>query len=305
MACKAWCKNKETQEKLALVTKVYDGFFQVKNFPTQEEVSEHYHNKYYQTNAGNYQQAYSAEEVEYYINFGKRFEAWVPEDAVAEKKTMLDVGCGEGFCMEHFRKVGYSVRGLDFSKDGMERHNKHLTQFTTFGDVYQLLDEMIDSGEKFSVIVLKHVLEHVLDPANLLQRLKRLVSPNGVVILLVPNDFSDLQMKLVEEQKVTPFWIAPPEHLSYWNHDGLNRFLNENCWNVVNYTGDYPIDFDLMVKHTNYNQNPNVGKFSHLRRVRVTNLLCNKSPKECNEYYKSLLQMGLGRELIYYIRPQL
>lgn len=287
--------------KLNLVTKVHDGFFQVNQFPTQNEVNDHYHNKYYQNNSGNYQQSYSKEEIEYHINFGKRFEAWVPEDIT--EKTMLDVGCGEGFCMNQFLKSGYTVRGLDFSKDGMERHNKHLTEFTTFGDVYQLLDEMIESGELFSVVVLKHVLEHVLDPKKLLNRLKSIVSPNGIVIVVVPNDFSNLQMKLLEEETITPFWISPPEHLSYWNHNGLRRFVNENGWNVVNYTSDYPIDFDLLVNHTNYNQTPKVGKCSHLKRVRVTNLLCNESPKKCNDYFKTLSEMGFGRELIYFIRP--
>ena len=291
-------------QKLNLVTKIYDGFFQVKNFPTQDEVSKYYYKKYYQTNAGNYQQSYSEEEIEYHENFGKRFDAWIPEDAVAEKKTMLDVGCGEGFCMKHFHNTGYTVRGIDFSNNGMQRHNNQLMKFTTFGDIYQLLNKMIDSEQNFSVVILKHVLEHVLDPKKLLLRLKSIVSPNGIVILVVPNDFSNLQMKLLEEEKITPFWISPPEHLSYWNNNGLNRFLNENGWNVVNYTSDYPIDFDLLVEHTNYNQNPIVGKFSHLKRVRVTNLLCSESPQKCNDYFKILSKIGFGRELIYYIRPK-
>jgi 2-polyprenyl-3-methyl-5-hydroxy-6-metoxy-1,4-benzoquinol methylase len=294
----------ETERKMGLCKKKYDGFYQIASMPTQEEVSKHYAEKYYQSNAGHYQSSYTEEELEYHINFGKRFEAWVPDEALKDGKTVLDVGCGEGFCMEHFRKIGYEVTGLDFSREGMEMHNKHLTEHTRFGDVYELLNETIESGKTFSVIILKHVLEHVLDPEGLLQRLKKLVSPNGVIIILVPNDFSSLQLKLVEEEKVTPFWIAPPEHLSYWTREGLERFVDENGYKVLKYTSDYPIDFDLVVEHTNYNRNGAVGKFSHLKRVRVTNLLCEQSAAECNEHYRSLAKMGMGRELIFYLQPK-
>ena len=176
----------------------------------------------------------------------------------------------------------------------MERHNKHLTEYTKFGDVYGLLDKAIESKKKFSVVILKHVLEHVLDPKDLLGRLKALVSENCVLIVVVPNDFSALQLKLLNEKKITPFWINPIEHLSYWARDGLERFVDENGYNVLNYTSDYPVDFDLLVKHTNYNRNKTVGRYSHLKRVRVTNLLCKQSAAECNEYYHSLAKMGMG-----------
>ena len=103
----------EVEKKMGLCKKIYDGFYQIAEMPTEEEVANHYREKYYQSNAAQYQSSYSQEEVEYHINQGKRYKAWIPEEALQDGKTVLDVGCGEGFCMEYFRNAGYSVTSLE------------------------------------------------------------------------------------------------------------------------------------------------------------------------------------------------
>jgi hypothetical protein len=66
---------------------------------------------------------------------------------------------------------------------------------------------------------------------------------------------------------------------------------------------DYPIDFDLFEDHTNYIKNK-VGKYSHLKRVRVENFMCNISINKTNNYYKELCELGCGREILIFLQPK-
>ena len=96
-------------------------------------------------------------------------------------------------------------------------------------------------------------------------------------------------------------WIAPPAHLSYFTLESLSNTIRHCGYNVYNYYAEYPIDFDLLVDHTNYVNNP-VGKFSHLKRLRVDNFLCKQSITKTVEYYKNLADLGVGRDIVLFAK---
>ena len=281
--------------------KIYDGlkqnvhgFYEVVQKPTQEELNRFYAIKYYQDEKyGSYAKSYTDEEKKYISNLALRFEDLVPD---ITEKTVLDVCCGEGFQMKVFKDKGYSVRGLDFSADGVSTHNPSLVEHFIQGDVFANLANM---KEQFGCIILKHALEHVLDPEVLLTELRNKLTPNGVIIVVVPNDFSTIQEHCLENGMIEyAKWIAPPEHLSYFSFDSLAKFATHLGYKVTNYSATFPIDFDLLSEHTNYINNSSVGKHSHLKRTRTDNLLCDISIHKTNLYYKRLCEMGLGRDII-------
>ena len=81
----------------------------------------------------------------------------------------------------------------------------------------------------------------------------------------------------------------------------LVEFLD---YNIIYSMADYPIDFDLFVEHTNYYKNKDVGKHSHLKRIRVMNFLCNISIEKTNEYYDKLCKLGCGREIYMFLNKK-
>ena len=140
----------------------------------------------------------------------------------AAKGGWLEVGCGEGWLLSAARRAGWQVRGLDFSADGLARFHPELESAVTFGDAFENLDQLIEAGAAFEVVALEHVLEHVLDPAALLARLPRLLTPGGVVAITVPNDFSPLQLAARADGAIDrDFWVAPPQHLNYFEAQSL------------------------------------------------------------------------------------
>ena len=148
------------------------------------------------------------------------------------------------------------------------------------------------------------MLEHVVNPIKIMNTINRLLTKNGILVIRVPNDFSELQNHLIDKKYIDKqFWVAPPDHLSYFTLNSLKN-LSEFCgYEIIDYMSDYPIDFDLFEDHTNYIKN-NVGKYSHLKRIRIENFMCNISIKKTNNYYKELCELGCGREILIFLKPK-
>src|SRR5205085_7239914 len=65
--------------------------------------------------------------------------------------------------------------------------------------------EHISFTERFDVITLFHVLEHVGDPVQTLSTCVRLLNDDGVIAIAVPNEIQGFRFKLARLLR----WIAP------------------------------------------------------------------------------------------------
>ncbi|PJG82259.1 bifunctional 2-polyprenyl-6-hydroxyphenol methylase/3-demethylubiquinol 3-O-methyltransferase UbiG [Caviibacterium pharyngocola] len=108
-------------------------------------------------------------------------------------KNVLDVGCGGGILSESMAKRGAKVIGIDMSVAPLEMAKLHAQsqglqieyQQTTIEDFVQKHTAL--QGEKFDVITCMEMLEHVPDPASVIQSCKTLLKPNGVLFLSTIN----------------------------------------------------------------------------------------------------------------------
>ncbi len=103
----------------------------------------------------------------------------------ASGNTMLDIGCGEGtFGKTVMDSHGAEVWGIDFDQESIDVARNILTK-TFCGDVHQLLDDIPDNY--FDAIYFNDVLEHLVDPYTLLEKVRPKLSAKGVVIASIPN----------------------------------------------------------------------------------------------------------------------
>lgn len=282
------------------------GYWEVINKPSDAELSEYYQQKYYQQLKGAHQKTYSAEELAFYQAKVSQRSAMIhrllPD---LEEKSMLDVGCGEGFELAHFLSQGWQVKGIDFSSDGMSKQNPDCLPFLDTGNIYQLLDEEITSGKQYSVVWLQNVLEHVIDPQALLKQLKCLVKKGGCAVITVPNDFSDLQKKAIETDQIDrPFWVALPDHLSYFDVPSLKATSEATGWQCLSITGDFPIDWFLMNSQANYIMDKQSGKPAHHARVALENLIHQQEMDAVLDFFQALAGIGMGRNITAYLSPE-
>jgi SAM-dependent methyltransferase len=97
---------------------------------------------------------------------------------VRSSGRLLDVGCAGGHFLAVARARGFEVLGVEYNRSMAEYAAKTYDLEVRHGD---FLDLQIPGV--FDVVHLEDVLEHVLDPASVLSKLRQLVARNGYLVI--------------------------------------------------------------------------------------------------------------------------
>ena len=97
---------------------------------------------------------------------------------------LLDIGCGLGVFPYEMQKLGWEVTGSE--KD--DRTIKHLNREVGLKNIYKNFDEIKRfSFSNYDLITLNKVLEHVVDPINLLKEVSLFIKETGYIYIEVPD----------------------------------------------------------------------------------------------------------------------
>lgn len=282
------------------------GFWEVIDKPTSQELADYYTNKYYQTERGNYRKSYPEKELEVIrMKISQRLHK-VDQLRGGDQRLgrVLDVGCGEGFALAEFQHRGWEVEGIDYSSEGLRAMNPDLLEYVEQGNVFELLETRIQNGKTYDVVWLNNVLEHVTEPLDLLKALRRLITDDGILVVTVPNDFSELQEILLSEHEIPErFWIALPDHLSYFTSDSLKATASATGWHCRSVLADFPVDFFLAHRGSNYVVDRTKGPDAHRARLMLEQVIGNKGDQNANRFYEALADVGLGRNITGFLAP--
>jgi SAM-dependent methyltransferase len=98
---------------------------------------------------------------------------------------LLDIGCGSGLFVEQARAAGFEAWGLEAAERAVEIAHRGGNPWVMEGDESTLTAQSED--ERFDVITLFHVLEHVAEPFKYLRRVQKLLRKPGHLVVQVPN----------------------------------------------------------------------------------------------------------------------
>lgn len=104
-------------------------------------------------------------------------------------KKVLDIGCGGGILAEAMAEHGAEVTGIDMAEQSLEIARMHLLESGLKVDYQQSTAEQfaLDHPHQFDVITCLEMLEHVPDPASILQAAAGLVKADGCIVLSTLN----------------------------------------------------------------------------------------------------------------------
>jgi 2-polyprenyl-3-methyl-5-hydroxy-6-metoxy-1,4-benzoquinol methylase len=128
-------------------------------------------------------------------------------------KTILDVGAGTGDFLKVCKNNSWQVFGTEPSSSARELASKKDIVLN------KNLSELID--QKFDVISLWHVLEHVENLSAYIKDLKQLLSEDGKLIIAVPN------YKSYDANYYKEFWAAfdVPRHLWHFSQTSIHKLF--------------------------------------------------------------------------------
>jgi SAM-dependent methyltransferase len=93
---------------------------------------------------------------------------------------VVDLGCGAGWTLLAFRDAGHRVAGCDLGAGYLEAGRAQGLDLR-HGDYTALQDVA-----PFDLVILSHVFEHLSDPRTLMQQIKPMLAPGGLVYIEVP-----------------------------------------------------------------------------------------------------------------------
>jgi SAM-dependent methyltransferase len=141
------------------------------------------------------------------------------------------------------------------------------------------------------------VLEHLTDPREMLEIVHGILQPGGVLSLIVPNDFNPFQEVLWRDLGYTPWWVAPPHHLNYFDHRSLGGLLTSCGFEIVDSTSTFPIDIFLLMGESYIGDDLKGRELHKLRKTFDSNLLKGSGKDLRRKILRGFSNIGLGREI--------
>ncbi len=205
-------------------------------------------------------------EIEEFYSRESQYDSWLREergrDALWLRRTrmvkrfkstgaLLDIGTGIGQFL-HFARDHFQVEGTEVSESAINIAKEKYDLDLEKGQV-----EDIDFGDRrFDVITLFHVLEHVPNPSLVIKKCYSLLTPNGVLIIAVPNEIHSFIKRPVRRTlsilkigkfknygtfglpRLTLDGTLREIHLSHFTVSSLKRWLSNENFTVVEDTLD-------------------------------------------------------------------
>lgn len=151
--------------------------------------------------------------------------------------NVLEVGCGDGYGTDYINRPDLKLEAIDVSKDAIKvaKSKYKNINFKSFnGKNFKYLDN------SFDVILSFQVIEHVESVSDYLSELKRILKPNGVLIITTP----DRRYRLTKNQKPwNPFHLREYD-LKTYKQDFKNIFPKTEIFSVLSSKEILNIEFN-------------------------------------------------------------
>lgn len=160
----------------------------------------------------------------YYGGLRMEIVEMVPVDC----RAILDVGCGYGVLGKYLKENGVNeVCGIELSANAAAEASKVLDEVVV-GSVESVQLPFLTGY--FDCIICADVLEHLIDPWNVLSNLKRYLKPGGCIIASIPNiGFHRVVRSLMKGRwEYTGSGVLDRTHLRFFTLDGILSLFVDN-----------------------------------------------------------------------------
>jgi SAM-dependent methyltransferase len=273
------------------------GFKHVISIPTDDELEQIYSHEYYTREKPLYLELYR-EDLEWWNTVYTHHYEILEQHLPPQQRRILDIGSGPGYFLLNGKNRGWQVKGVEPSIQAAV-HGQDLG--LDIENIY-FSEQTAPTLASFDAINMGEVLEHIPNPAAFLKLVHTKLNIDGLVCIIVPNDFNPLQLILRDHLGFDPWWVAPPHHINYFNFKSLAGLLEKCGFEVILTESTFPIDMFLLMGD-NYIGNDELGRSCHKKRMNF-DLNIAKNPVLNSKLRKAFAELGLGRELFILARKR-
>ena len=187
-----------------------------------QDLTKNYENYYKKETGGRFNFG-----IEYLVRFFRFLRALKIFFLKPRSKSIFDIGSGRGWMLYYLKRyfkykitagTQISENAYNFSKEKLELeiYNKDLLE--------------LELNNKFDIITLWHILEHVPDPEAYIQKIEELLDKNGLVLIEVPN-FNSWTRIITKKH-----WLALDlkHHITFFTPNSLTKLLNKYNFKIKN-----------------------------------------------------------------------
>ena len=154
--------------------------------------------------------------------YGRR-AGWVTR-AAGKPGRVLDVGCGPGHLLARFRALGWETLGTEVSEAAAEIARRRHGLEVRVG----ALRDLRLPADAFDTVVSWHTLEHMPEPGEVLDEIARVLRPDGLLLISVP-DFGSSE---AQAQPSAWFHLDVPRHLCHFTARDLRVLLRRRGFTI-------------------------------------------------------------------------
>ncbi|NER14216.1 methyltransferase domain-containing protein [Leptobacterium flavescens] len=184
-----------------------------------------------------------------------------------EGGNLLDLGAGTGDFLHTAKKGGWNILGTEPDADARKLALEKGVELHLSSELFP--------GKHFHIISMWHVLEHVSDLQKQTRELKRLLHPEGTLLIAVPN-YKSLDAKIYGAH-----WAAydVPRHLWHFSQSSISALMKQE---------DLMVEKVLPMKFDSYyvsllSEKYKSGKMNFLKAF-INGFRSNRSAKRSGEY---------------------
>jgi 2-polyprenyl-3-methyl-5-hydroxy-6-metoxy-1,4-benzoquinol methylase len=186
--------------------------------------------------------------------------------------SILDIGAGVGDFLAVCKKAGWQTTGIEPSEKAKAIATQKGVHFA------ENLKDL--PNQHFDVITMWHVLEHVPDLEFQIAELKRLLKPDGVIFIAVPN-FKSYDAKYYQK-----FWAAfdVPIHFWHFSKTAIQKLFQTQNMKVVDIL---PMKFDSFYVSL-LSEKYKIGKMNYFKAFYIglkSNYLGSKNQEYSSHIY--------------------
>jgi SAM-dependent methyltransferase len=137
---------------------------------------------------------------------------------------ILDIGTGTGFFLRQAHLRGWETMGLELNLESVESMRNEGIEV-----IVKPLELSDLASGSFEMVSLWEVLEHLAEPKTILSEARRLLTAQGLLLILVPNS-SSLVTRLLHEKSNT---FGGHSHLNHFNPKSLTNILESMRFEIL------------------------------------------------------------------------